>query len=240
MRLIKDPHEVYGTDEFIAAKQRLIQEKIKLDKNGELLCDMCNKPILKSWDTICHHIVEINFQNMNDINITINPKNLQIVHRKCHDLHHNRFGAWHQKVIFVYGNVASGKTTYVRENATKDDIILDLDNIWQAISINERYIKPNRLKPVVFALRECLMEQIKMRNGKWVNAWVLSTAARCMDRKRIIDSIGADEVIHIDTPMEECLKNLRKDETRINVLNEYENYIREYDKNFQEDELIHY
>lgn len=236
MKYITKPSDVYKTKEFLQVKEIIKAERTNED--GEILCEMCGKPIYSSYDMICHHKEEITTENMNNPSVTINKSNLQLVHRKCHDEHHNRFSVIQRKTIFVHGNICSGKTSYVRSIATSNDLIVDMDSIWQMISNCRRYEKPNRLKSVVFAVRECLYDQVRnarMQNG-WINTYIISSEARAMERKRLYQKLGVDEVIHIDTPMETCLERLYNDDERKHVISENEKYIREYAERYQDDE----
>ena len=142
--------------------------------DGVLYCELCGKPIIKKYDCIGHHTNELREANVNDYTISLNPDNIMLIHYRCHNEIHERFGHVKQKQVFlVYGAPCSGKTTWVKDNAGKEDLILDIDNIWQMISINDRYVKPNRLKSNVFGVRDCILDMIRMRAGNWKNAYIL-------------------------------------------------------------------
>lgn len=184
--------------------QQLKLERVRND--GLLYCEECGKPIVKSYDCIGHHVEELTEQNVNDYTVALNPDNIKLIHFICHNKIHSRFGyEGMRKVYLVYGAPCSGKSTFVRENAGKDDLILDIDNIWQMISNNDRYDKPNRLKQNVFGVRDCLFEQIKMRVGKWRNAWIIGGYPFKADRERTADILGA-ELIFIDETKDICME----------------------------------
>lgn len=230
--------DFYKSKEWKQLKEILMDER--LNEDGELLCEHCGKPMLHTYDCIPHHYkIPLSLENVNDPNVSLNKDNLMLVHFKCHNVLEKRFCKVERKVYLVVGAACSGKSTFVKDNATEDDIVLDFDKIWQMISINSKYKKPNRLKPVAFAMRECLMEQIKMRNGKWINAWIITSDPYVMNRKRLIDSLGIDETIFMDTTKEECLKRLNENPQGRNI-EEYERFINSYFDNFQEDELLNY
>lgn len=236
MKYFKDKKQFYNSKEFYNFKTMLMNKRV--NEYGELLCEECGKVLLKRNDTIPHHHkIALTDENINDPNISLNEDNIQIVCFKCHNKLEKRFSSYERKVYLIVGASCSGKTTFIEETATEDDIILDFDKIWQMISINPKYKKPNRLKPVAFAIRECLMEQIKMRTGKWINAYILSTDPYVMNRKRLVDSLGIDEVIYMDTTKEECIKRLYENPQGRNI-EEYTQYIEDYYNNFQAEELI--
>lgn len=235
MRHITKLHDFYGTPEWKKLKEILMFER--QNEEGELLCEHCGKPMMNTYDCIPHHYkIPLTLENVNNPEISLNKDNLKLVHFRCHNELEKRFCSYERKVYLIIGAPCSGKTTFVKENANKEeDLVLDFDSIWQAISVNDRYIKPNRLKPIAFAMRECLMEQIKMRNGKWVNCWIISTEPYVMNRKRLCDSLGINETIFIDTKEEECIKRLYKNPEGRDI-KLYEELIRNFYQNFQSDE----
>lgn len=235
MKYYKNKQQFYNSKEFYDFKTLLMHKRV--NQCGELQCEECGKVLLKRSDTIPHHCkIPLTNENVNDRNISLNEDNIQIVCFQCHNKIEKRFSSYKRSVYLIVGSPCSGKSTWVKENANgQEDLILDFDNIWEAISINKRYIKPNRIKPIAFALRECLMEQIKMRTGSWVNCYILSTEPYVMNRKRLIDSLGIDEVIYMDTTKEECLQRLYKDPNGRSV-EEYEQYINNYYDNFQSED----
>ena len=201
---------------------------IKLERlqDGELFCEYCGKPIIKSYDCIGHHVIELTEENYTDYNISLNPVNIKLVHHKCHNLMHNKLSYSGRQVFIVYGSPLSGKSSYVRESMTEGDLIIDIDNIWECVSGCDRYVKPNRLKSVVFAVRDNLLESVKYRRGKWLNAYIIGGYPYKAERERLIDSLGAREVF-IDTGRDECLNRLLACEDNRDVT-EWTKYINDW------------
>ena len=179
----------------------------RLDAEGNNICEYCHKPIVKAYDCIGHHKIELTEDNYTDANISLNPDNIALVHHRCHNLIHNKLSYSERKVFIVYGSPLSGKSSYVAEVMNEGDLVIDLDNIWQAVSGCDRYVKPNRLKPVVFSVRDNLLESVKYRRGKWLNAYVIGGYPYKAERDRLIDMLGAREV-YIDTDKDTCLNRL--------------------------------
>lgn len=200
----------------------------RTNEEGYIICEHCGKPIVNKYDCIGHHIEELTELNVNDYMISLNPSNVALVHHKCHNIIHERFGSYTRKVYIVHGAPCSGKNTFVYEAANKEDLIMDIDKIYQMISINEPYIKPGRLKQNVFLIRDAILDQIKTRAGQWRNAYIIGGYPFIMERKRLADMMGA-ELIHIDTPKEECL--LRATERP----GEWAKYIEDYFDKYQEE-----
>lgn len=236
MRLYRTASELYTSTEWRKLRQMLMNERT--NAQGEILCAECGKPILNAFDCIAHHVQEITPQNLNDANITLNPENIELLHMKCHNIRHNRFGgrvkSWQRKVYYVYGAPCSGKSTFVRENMQAGDLILDIDRIWSALSGQPEYIKPTALKDVVFNVRNAVFDSIKTRAGLWQQAFVIEGGAFLGDRMRRIETLGA-EAIHIDTPKDECIRRLAADDSRTAVQSQWVEYIERWFKDYQPD-----
>jgi len=214
----KDRQSFYTSREWERFRKIVIDKRTHDD--GFVYCEECGKPILKKYDIVLHHKIELNDLNVLDHNISMNEDNIEILHFKCHNLRHERFGfnktskgGIHQPVqkhvYIVYGSPCSGKSTWVKDVATKDDLIVDMDSIWQMISINDRYDKPDALRSVVFDLRDKMYDIIKYRSGRWHNAYIIVGGALKGDRERMKARVGADDLIFIDATKEECMARVR-------------------------------
>ena len=208
--------QFYKSKQWEALRQVIIAERTQPD--GFIYCDHCGKPILKKYDLILHHKIELDDLNVNDVSISLNSNNIECIHFKCHNEIHNRFqggdgGRYKpipKHVYIVYGSPCSGKTTWVHANATANDLVVDMDSIWQMISINDRYTKPHALRSVSFDIRDKLYDIIKYRSGKWTNAFVIVGGALKGDRDRLAQRIGSDEFIYIECEKKICLERLQK------------------------------
>ena len=206
-------------------------EQLKLERvneQGQIICEHCGKPITKKYDCIGHHKTELTEKNVNDYQISLNPDNVILIHFKCHNKIHHRFDGRtqnaFQNVYLVYGSPCSGKSTWVREVADEDDLILDIDLIWDAISIGGKYNKRNRLKANVFGVRDCIIDQIRTRTGLWKDAYIIGGYPLRTDRDRLCNMLRATP-IYIDTPKDECIKRA-KDERWIEYITEwFDSYI---------------
>lgn len=217
----------YKSDEWA-----LLINQLKLDRvndDGDLICEYCGKPIIKKYDCIGHHKKELTDANVNDYSISLNPDNIMLVHHRCHNIIHERWGHERpKKVYLVYGPPCSGKTSWVREVAGQDDIVLDMDSIWQMITVNDRYIKRERLKQNVFGIRDCILDQIRMRVGKWKNAYVIGGYPFSMERTRLEQSLGC-ECIFIYEDKETCLER-----ARVSERHGWDKYIEQWFMNYSE------
>lgn len=213
----------YKTKEWVNLLRVIKIERT--DGNGEIICEHCGRPIYKAYDCIGHHKIPLTEENINDYSISLNPDNIALVHHRCHNNIHNKLGYAGRKVYLVYGSPLSGKTTYVKENMLEGDLVVDMDRIWRCLSGCELYVKPNRLKSNVFAVRDLLLEDIGHRFGKWSNAYVIGGYPLQGERERLVKRLGAEEIF-INTDKEECLRRLQEDNKR--NTEEWEKYIMEW------------
>lgn len=193
--------------------KQLRLERAKDD--GSLICEHCGKPIVRKYDCIAHHKIELTEDNVDDVSVALNPDNIMLIHFRCHNEIHERFGfgpGWRgskrpQEVYIVYGSPCSGKSTWVAEVAESKDIVLDIDRLWAAVRAEScgQYDKPDQLKTNVFALRDAMLDMIRVRQGRWQRAYIIGGYPLEGERERLADLVGADKVIYIDTPKEVCL-----------------------------------
>lgn len=202
---------MYDLNTFYQCKDwRRLLDVIKserLDDEERVICAHCGKPIVRSYDIIGHHKIELTQENVNDVTISLNPDNVELVHHKCHNYIHNKLGYGVREVYLVYGAPLSGKSTWVNDNMCEGDIVVDMDSIWQCISGCDRYIKPNRLKAVAFKVRDTLIESVRYRLGRWNNAYIIGGYPLSSERERLCNELGAREIF-IEASKDECLQRL--------------------------------
>ena len=220
--------DFYNSREWEQFRKVVILERLHDD--GLTYCEYCHKPILKSYDCIAHHKVALTDFNIHDVSVSLNPDNIMLVHHRCHNLIHNKLGKPQQSVYIVYGSPCSGKSTYVRDNMEIGDLIVDMDNIWQSVSGCNRYIKPNQIKPIVFGVRDYLIDCIRIRKGRWSTAWIIGGYPYRAERERLARQLNA-RLIHIDTTQSECLERLLNCDDGRN-LDDWKKFIEDYFKNF--------
>lgn len=221
-------YNFYRSDEWTNLLKVLKLQR--LNSSGVLTCEYCHKPMIKAYDVIGHHKTELTEENYTDANISLNPDNIALVHHRCHNLIHNKLSYSQRQVFIIYGSPLSGKSTYVKEVAQPGDLIIDLDNIWEAISGQPRYIKPNRLKAIVFSVRDNLLECVKYRRGKWLNAYIIGGYPLAGERERLAGILGA-RLIYIDTDYSTCIERLNNSNDR--DVDEWTKYISDWWKQYQ-------
>lgn len=222
--------EFYTSKEWQDFRQVIIAERTAED--GFVYDEITGKRIIKAYDIILHHKIELTLENVNDANITLNPENIQIVSFRTHNEIHNRYGRWTRHIYLVYGCPLAGKKSYVQERAGLHDIIIDTDKIYACISNNPLYIKSGRLYECKEAVERALLDCIKYKLGKWTNAFIIGGYPFKLDRERTAREYGA-ECIYIPCTKEEA-------EARLQAVTdgrdkaEYKKYIQTWFDRYQE------
>ena len=230
---------MYTLQNFYKSKQwQKLLEVIKIDRvneDGQIICWHCGKPIVDKYDAIGHHTIFLTEDNVNNSEISLNPKLIQLVHHRCHNRIHNKLGYTKREVFLVYGSPLSGKSTYVQTVSEPGDLIIDINNIWSCVTGDSTYsIKPPKLNAVVFGLRDRLLEMVKYRVGKWDNCYIVGGYPLIAERERLCKELGAREIF-IDTPKEECLRRLQENESL--DFSDYSKFIEEWWRKFIPDTL---
>lgn len=184
-----------------------------------------------------HHKVELTLDNIDDVNVTLNPDNIEVLCHDCHNAVHKRFGyaVGAKHVYLVYGSPCAGKTTYVNSVATRNDLIVDLDKIHRAICICGLYDKPDATKRVAFNVRDYLLDEVRTATPrrKWQDAYIIGTYPDRIDRDMFVQDYGA-ELVHIDTSKEECIKRAYQDIKRSSIRDAVIGWINAYWERYRE------
>lgn len=205
-----DLYSFYRSKEWKSLLQLLRQQRV--NENGEIICEHCGKSIIKKFDCIGHHKIKLTEENVNNAEISLNPDNIAFVHHRCHNLIHEKLKHtspkyYNREVWLVYGSPLSGKTTWVQNNRNFGDLVIDMDNIWQCVSGCKRYVKPDRLKSIVFKVRDTLLDSVRYRFGKWDNCYIIGGYPLYTERERLCRELGAREIF-IECSKEECIRRL--------------------------------
>jgi hypothetical protein len=232
--------QFYRSKEWADCKAYVLAERMN---GGVVYCEHCHSPILKSFNPnernnkmamVFHHKTYLTLANVNDANVSINPANIAILHWKCHNEVHGRFGFGtnqrpEKKVYLVTGAPFSGKREWVDQRIQAGDILLDIDSIWECLSGQPMRSKPNQLKPAVFQVRSLMKDMIAKGTGTWRNAFVVE----CLSTPRDIDTEANRyrahnvEIVTMEATEAECLDRLRMEKNGIDE-KEYAKYIADY------------
>lgn len=220
----------YKTDEW-----RNLLQQLKLERQNEeglLICPVCGKPLLDK--IIGHHKKELTKENYLDYDISLNPDNIILIHQDCHNFIHKRWGYQKKGVWLIFGSPCSGKSTYVKNIISRNDIVVDMDNIWYMVNpSNGYYEKPDTLKSFVFSIRNNLYDLVKYRQGKWTNCYVIAGVPSAMERQRLIQQLGIDEVHLCEATESECVERLHEQPSGRDIKS-WEGYIHKWFSEYSE------
>lgn len=214
----------YKSKEWETFRQIVIADRTKPD--GFVYDEETGRPIVRPYDLILHHKIPLTEDNVNDVMISLNPDNIEIVSHKTHNAIHDRLGMGRREVLLVYGPPLAGKTSWVREAKSDGDLVVDLDSIWSCVTGLPRYVKPPKLRGVVFKIRDQLLDMIKHRFGKWTKAYIIGGYPNTGERERLINELNATPVF-IEATQEECLERLENTTDGRNV-DEWADYIADW------------
>lgn len=230
--MFKTLAEFYNSEIWRKFRAQLISERTN-KADGILYDEHSGESIIKRYDIIAHHKTELTLQNVNDYSISLNPDNIMLVSMRSHNEIHARFGYQQgKKIYYVYGAPCSGKSSYVNKVKGNSDLIVDIDLIWQALT-GQKYFKPDALKTCVFQVHAELYDMLKTRQGRWQRAYFITGGAHKGQRERQISELGA-EPIFIDTSETECRAQLKGDKERAQVIDQWDDYISDWFKLYQE------
>ena len=225
----------YRSEAWIRVRNAYVARRTSIDGG---LCERCGATSDNPGEEL-HHVIPLTPANINEFDIALNPKNLQwlckdchfIVHRelilkefekarqaKKHVLHNGCYfddegNLVKMKVYIVHGSPASGKSTLVSERMTPGDLVVDLDLLKQAISLQPKTETPENLLPIAMGLRDYLYELISDRAVDCRNVWVIASLPRRQEREELAEKLGA-ELIHCSAEYHECLARAGNDMNR--------------------------
>lgn len=202
----KSLHQFYTSKEWKDVRQILIDTR-------ERICECCGKLIYENYDCVGHHKIELDMLNVNDPMVSLNLDNLMLVCTRCHNSIHNRFGSKTTHRYLVYGPPLAGKRTYVEAAASKDDLVISMDDIRFGITGGKYYENSNNTLDDVYAVRDLLLDRIRLRTCKAHDIYVVGGYPYRGERERMCREYKL-EPIFIDVSKDECLARLEADEAR--------------------------
>lgn len=207
---------------------RDLSYKLKVERGGK--CERCGFTAVTKDDwakLIGHHRIELTESNVDDAAVALNPAKIEIICFGCHNEEHRRFGN-SKRVYIVWGSPLSGKTSAVREMMRYGDIVMDIDQLWQAVTMQPEHVKPDNVRFNIFALRDALLDQIKTRYGGWYDAYIIGGYADKYERERLAATMGA-KLVYCESTQEDCLRR-RHDGERAEA---WDDYIRKWWDTFE-------
>ena len=202
-----------------------VRKQAILESGGK--CERCGVVYTDTKKLVGHHIDPLKGNDYSNPKKALNFSNIQVLCKTCHNQVHDRFKN-NKEVIIVYGSPLSGKTSFVKANKDDDDLVVDIDALYSAVTLKEFYDKPGAIRFNVFALKNMLIDNIKTKYGSWKTAWVIGGYANKYEREKLAKDLNA-ELILVESTREECLLRLEKCKDHRNVFkDEWTKYINEW------------
>lgn len=130
------------------------------------------------------------------------------------------------EVIIVCGAPASGKTSYVKKNMSRGDLVVDIDAIRAAVSFTNDKTPVDNLASAIFDIRDFIYSLIEQNQITAPKCWVIAGLPKKSDR----DSLAArlrGRVVFLETSEDECVRRAIADSDRpdkdfqIKIITEY-------------------
>lgn len=115
-------------------------------------------------------------------------------------------------VTVVCGPPGAGKSTYVKDRMKWGDLVLDLDELYRALSGLPQHDHPDCLVPFALAARDAIINKLAEPSDVR-HAWIIMGGAKRAERNEVRETLKA-EIIILEVPTEECLRRIMQDPTR--------------------------
>lgn len=168
------------------------------------VCQRCGRIMADTSLLIGHHIKELTPENVTDPMVALNPKNVELICSDCHNVEHKRFGSFTRDIFLVYGSPCSGKMTLVNQLKKRGDLIVEMNQLYMAVSGCCLYDKPNNLRKNVFQMRDLLLDNVRTRYGGWNDAYIIGGYPHRQEREELAGRLGA-ELIYCESTELECI-----------------------------------
>lgn len=195
-------HQFYTSDDWKAVKTQLMLRE-------GMVCEYCHKLIREKYKAIGHHKIPLDMFNVNDYSVSLNLDNLMLVCHKCHNIIHGKGSLGTKHRYLVYGPPLSGKSTFVNDVATKEDLVISVDDIRFGITGGKYHENSNNTLDEVLAVRDFLIDRIKTRGKRMRehNIYIVGGYQLVGEREALINKLELEPVF-LDVSREECLARL--------------------------------
>lgn len=191
------------------------------------LCAMC----MERGEVVQAKVVDHVKPHAGDPELFWDSANLQSLCAPCHDIHKQRqevaaghHGAFQFRpewlepskvpLVIVCGPPAGGKSTYVRENAGSDDLVIDLDVIASGLSGQpvHGWDVAKWLGPAIRHRNNTLGSLSRAPRCK--RAWLILSDAAPDNRQWWADKMQPERIVVLETPAAVCMARVRSDAGR--------------------------
>ncbi len=215
--------QIYNSKRWITKREYIFSKTFGI-------CERCGRP-----GEEVHHKIYLTPENIHDTGIVYGEDNLELLCRDCHFDEHrktnplsNNFkkrvrltnnGMYFDeegnpqpvKRWLVCGAPASGKTTYVLDHMDHGDLVIDFNQVGQALSLQGKDEVPVNLIETVAGVIDYLYRLIIDGKIDARNIWIIASLPKDKERDLIAERLDAS-IISIDTDIESCIANIMNDD----------------------------
>jgi hypothetical protein len=130
------------------------------------------------------------------------------------------------KLILYGGPPAAGKSTYVRENRSKNSLTFDFDVLMTAMSGLKPHQKNKNLIGYVLDFRKFIISKLE-KEKRLDDVWIIITWVDEEVKEKFIDIENVNYIL-MDTDMETCLERVDNDPNRADVAEEMKQVIKDW------------
>lgn len=112
-------------------------------------------------------------------------------------------------VTIVCGPPGAGKSTYVDRHRQAGDLVVDVDALYRALTLQDGREKPETIRPFVLAARDAIIARLERAPAKLRAAWIIAGSGNLEQRQQWRRRLRAGVVI-LPTPAAECLDRMRR------------------------------
>jgi hypothetical protein len=123
-------------------------------------------------------------------------------------------------VNIVCGPPGSGKTTWVKGRIMEGDIVVDMDLLGEAITLQPPHRRSGRVLDLLIKMKERLITDAIAHHfsGKCYNVWIVTGGARAAERENLQRRAGITSHVYVfEISPTDCAKHILRDKSRGNV-----------------------
>lgn len=198
-------------------------------KRDSFKCVECSKRGISKKATMVHHInpsdkyPELFYENKNLISLCNechnsmhdrNNKTLSELGRKYQLQYYNSSkGNKMVRIKFIVGAPCSGKSTYVKNNMGKNDIVFDYDELSKAMTNCNLHDNNPNIKKYLSEFRKTFLKFLEIESD-FDTAWIITTKIQDYYYEY---ALYDPEIIQMDSTKEECISRLHNNPDGRNV-----------------------
>lgn len=213
------------------------RRKSKQYRLNNPLCVHCERDGKVKASEVVDHIID----HKGDLESFWNIDNWQALCKKCHSKKTSQenpeyIELKYAKTTIVCGSVGSGVDEYIKSLIKPNDVFIDYDSIYQAISGCDKYIKPKALYPYVNKIRDFIIK-IFSQKTKVNNIYIAMYTGEIAKIQAMQSTFKDSEVIILKKSKESAYRNCRNCRKMLNTSINWNILIEKWHEDFEKYQL---